>query len=102
VIRLKKIKLRKTGQIYLSKNITKILNIKVGDFIIIYLDGIKIVLTSKEGFEHENKCTYSQSGTVHIPTEIRRLSNINSDTFFSVTINEKEKQICLIPDYSKI
>ena len=95
---MNKVKLRKTGQIYLPKTITKILNINMGDLINIFLDGKKIVLTSKEGFEKENKCTYSQSGTVHIPTEIRRLSNINSDTAFTITIDEKEKRICLIPD----
>ena len=97
-----KVKLRKNGQIYIPRTVTKILNIKVGDFINIFLDGKKIVLTSKEGFEHENKSTYGQSGTVHIPTEIRRLSNINSDTAFTITIDEKEKRICLIPDYSRI
>ncbi|MEH7273918.1 AbrB/MazE/SpoVT family DNA-binding domain-containing protein, partial [Neobacillus vireti] len=63
---MKKVKLRKTGQIYLPKTVAKILNIKVGDFINIFLDGKKIVLTSREGFEQENKCIYSRSGTVHI------------------------------------
>jgi bifunctional DNA-binding transcriptional regulator/antitoxin component of YhaV-PrlF toxin-antitoxin module len=64
----------------------------------IFIDGKKIVLTSKVGFEKENKCTYNQKGTIHIPAEIRRLNNIDTDTVFTITIDEKEKRVCLIPD----
>jgi bifunctional DNA-binding transcriptional regulator/antitoxin component of YhaV-PrlF toxin-antitoxin module len=95
---LNKVKLRKTGELYIPKTLTKILNIEVGDMIKIFIDGKKIVLTSKTGFEKENKCTYNQKGTIHIPAEIRRLSNIDTDTVFTITIDEKEKRVCLIPD----
>ncbi|MDQ1002067.1 bifunctional DNA-binding transcriptional regulator/antitoxin component of YhaV-PrlF toxin-antitoxin module [Neobacillus niacini] len=95
---MNKVKLRKTGQLYIPKTLTKILNIDVGDIIYIFMDGKNIVLTSKAGFEKENKCTYNQKGTIHIPAEIRRLSNIDSDTIFTITIDEKEKRVYLIPD----
>ncbi|MFJ5761925.1 AbrB/MazE/SpoVT family DNA-binding domain-containing protein [Neobacillus sp. NPDC093182] len=93
-----KVKLRKTGELYIPKTLTKILNIKVGDMINIFIDGEKIVLTSKAGFEKENKCTYNQKGTIHIPAEIRRLNKINTDVVFTFTIDEKEKRVSLIPD----
>lgn len=96
-IELNKVKLRKTGQMYIPKTLTKILNIDVGDIINIFIDGKNIVLTSKAGFENENRCTYNQKGTIHIPAEIRRLSNIETDTVFTITIDEKENRICLIP-----
>lgn len=95
---MKKIKLRKTGQLYIPKTLTKILDIEVGDIINVFIDGNKIVLTTKAGFEKENKCIYNQKGTIHIPAEIRRLSNIDSDAVFSITIDENEKRICLITD----
>lgn len=95
---MNKVKLRKTGELYIPKSLIKILNIEVGDRINIFIEGKKIVLTSKAGFENENKCTYNQKGTIHIPAEIRRISNIDTDVFFSITIDEKEKQVCLIPD----
>ena len=93
-----KVKLRKSGELYIPKNLTKILNIEVGDRLNIFLEGKKIVLTSKAGFDKENKCTYNQKGTIHIPAEIRRLSNIDSEAVFTITIDEKEKRVYLIPD----
>lgn len=95
---MNKVKLKKNGQLYIPKTLTKILNIEVGDIINIFIDGKKIVLTSKAGFEKENKCTYNQKGTIHIPAEIRRLSNIDTEAVFTITIDEKEKRVCLIPD----
>lgn len=95
---MNKVKLRKTGQLYIPKTLTKILDIEVGDIINVFIDGNKIVLTTKVGFEKENKCTYNQKGTIHIPAEIRRLSNIDTDSVFTITIDEKEKRLCLIPD----
>ncbi|MDF2791529.1 MAG: hypothetical protein K0S80_4631, partial [Neobacillus sp.] len=53
---------------------------------------------SKAGFENENKCTYNQKGTIHIPAEIRRISNIDTDVVFTITIDEKGNQVYLIPD----
>jgi AbrB family looped-hinge helix DNA binding protein len=97
---LYKVKLRKNGQLYIPKTLTKKLNIEVGDIIYIFIDGKNIVLTSKAGFEKENKCTYNQKGTIHIPAEIRRLSNIDTEADFTITIDEKEKQVYLIPDLS--
>jgi AbrB family looped-hinge helix DNA binding protein len=94
---LNKVKLSKTGQLYIPKKITKILNIEVGDIINLFIDGKKIVLTSSAGLEKENKCTYNQKGTIYIPAEIRRLSNIDPDAVFTITIDEKEKMVCLIP-----
>ncbi|MBY0149472.1 AbrB/MazE/SpoVT family DNA-binding domain-containing protein [Neobacillus niacini] len=93
-----KVKLKKSGELYIPKNLTKILNIEVGDRLNIFLEGKKIVLTSKAGFEKENKCTYNQKGTIHIPAEIRKLSNINTNAVFTITIDEKEKRVCLMPD----
>lgn len=95
---MNKVKLKKTGELYIPKSLIKILNIEVGDRINIFIEGKKIVLTSKAGFENENKCTYNQKGTIHIPAEIRRISNIDTDVVFSITIDEREKQVCLIPD----
>ncbi|KGM45677.1 AbrB/MazE/SpoVT family DNA-binding domain-containing protein [Neobacillus niacini] len=95
---MNKVKLRKNGQLYIPKTLTKILNITVGDIINIFIDGKKIVLTSKEGFEKENKCTYNQKGTIHIPAEIRKLNNIDTEAVFIITIDEKEKRVYLIPD----
>ncbi|WP_342431123.1 AbrB/MazE/SpoVT family DNA-binding domain-containing protein [Neobacillus sp. FSL H8-0543] len=95
---MNKVKLRKTGQLYIPKTLTKILDIEVGDIINVFIDGNKIVLTTKAGFEKENKCTYNQKGTIHIPAEIRRLSNIDTDSVFTITIDEKEKRLCLIPN----
>lgn len=95
---MSKVKLRKNGQLYIPKTLTKILNIEVGDIINIFIDGKKIVLTSKAGFEKENKSTYNRNGTIHIPVEIRKLSNIEADANFTITIDEKEKRVCLIPD----
>jgi bifunctional DNA-binding transcriptional regulator/antitoxin component of YhaV-PrlF toxin-antitoxin module len=97
-IELNKVKLSKTGELYIPKTLIKILNIEVGDRLNIFIEGKKIVLTSKAGFENENKCTYNQKGTIHIPAEIRRISNIDTDVVFTITIDEKEKQVCLIPD----
>jgi bifunctional DNA-binding transcriptional regulator/antitoxin component of YhaV-PrlF toxin-antitoxin module len=97
---LKKVKLRKNGQLYIPRTLTKILNINVGNTIYIFMDGKNIVLTSKAGFEKENKCTYNQKGTIHIPAEIRRLSNIVSEAVFTITIDEKENRVYLIPDLS--
>jgi bifunctional DNA-binding transcriptional regulator/antitoxin component of YhaV-PrlF toxin-antitoxin module len=95
---LKKVKLRKNGQLYIPRTLTKILKIDVGNIIYIFMDGKNIVLTSKAGFEKENKCTYNQKGTIHIPAEIRRLSNIDSEAVFTITFDEKEKRVYLIPD----
>ncbi|MEH7492051.1 AbrB/MazE/SpoVT family DNA-binding domain-containing protein [Neobacillus niacini] len=95
---MNKVKLSKTGEMYIPKTLSKILNIEVGDRLNIFIEGKKIVLTSKEGFENENKCTYNQKGTIHIPAEIRRISNIDTDVVFTITIDEKENQVCLIPD----
>lgn len=95
---MKKVKLRKNGQLYIPRTLTKILKIDVGNIIYIFMDGKNIVLTSKAGFEKENKCTYNQKGTIHIPAEIRRLSNIDSEAVFTITIDEKEKRVYLIPD----
>lgn len=95
---MKKVKLRKNGQLYIPKTITKKLKIDVGDIIYIFIDGKNIVLTNREGFEKENKCIYNQKGTIHIPVEIRRLNNIDSEAVFTITIDEKEKRVYLIPD----
>jgi bifunctional DNA-binding transcriptional regulator/antitoxin component of YhaV-PrlF toxin-antitoxin module len=95
---LDKVKIRKSGELYIPKNLTRILNIEVGDRLNIFLEGKKIVLTSKAGYETENKCTYNQKGTIHIPIEIRRLSNIITNAVFTITIDEKEKRVCLMPD----
>jgi AbrB family looped-hinge helix DNA binding protein len=94
---LNKVKLSKTGQLYIPKALTNILNIEVGDIINIFLDGKKIILTRKAGLGKENKCTYNQKGTIYIPAEIRRLCNIDSEAVFTITIEEKEKRVCLIP-----
>jgi AbrB family looped-hinge helix DNA binding protein len=74
---LNKVRLKKTGQIYIPKSLRKVIDLKEGDFINIFLDGKKIVLTNNEEHEKENKCTFNQKGTVHIPSEIRRLGGIN-------------------------
>jgi AbrB family looped-hinge helix DNA binding protein len=92
------VKLKKTGQIYIPKSLRKVIDLKVGDFIKIFLDGKKIVLTNNAGHEKENKCTFNQKGTVHIPSEIRRLGGINSEAVFTIILDEKEKRINLIPD----
>ncbi|MGM0876819.1 MAG: AbrB/MazE/SpoVT family DNA-binding domain-containing protein [Bacillota bacterium] len=95
---MKKLKLTKTGQIYIPNCIRSEIDLACGDYIYIYIDGKKIVLTNKEGYEKENRSVFSENGTVHIPTEIRRLLNINSEAVFSVTLNKREMQINLIPD----
>ncbi|MEC1524569.1 AbrB/MazE/SpoVT family DNA-binding domain-containing protein [Neobacillus niacini] len=97
---MNKVKLRKTGELYIPKTLINILNIEAGDRINIFIDGKNIVLTSKEGFEKENKCTYNQKGTIHIPAEIRRFSNIETDTVFTIKFDEKEERVYLIPDLS--
>lgn len=90
--------LKKSGQIYIPKSLREVINLKIGDYINVFLDGKQIVLTNKEGYDKENKCTFNQKGTVHIPTEIRRISKINSETVFKITLDEKEKRIYLLPD----
>jgi AbrB family looped-hinge helix DNA binding protein len=97
-MKLKKLQLKKTGQIYIPKSFRKVIDLNVGDYINIFLDGKKIVLTNKEDYDKENKCIFSEKGTVHIPTEIRRLSRINPEEVFTVTLDEKEKRIILIPE----
>jgi bifunctional DNA-binding transcriptional regulator/antitoxin component of YhaV-PrlF toxin-antitoxin module len=92
-----KLRLSKTGQIYIPRCIRKEIDLEVGNFINIVLDGEKIILTNKD-YEKENKCVISENGTIHIPTEIRRLSNIKSEAFFRVILDKKEKQINLIPE----
>lgn len=91
-----KLRISKNGQIYIPSCIRKELDLEVGNFINIVLDGEKIILANKD-YEKENKCVISENGTVHIPTEIRRLSNIKSEAFFSVLLDKKEKRINLIP-----
>jgi AbrB family looped-hinge helix DNA binding protein len=95
---LTKITLKKSGQIYIPNAVRKVIDLKIGDTINIFLEGKKIVLTTKEGFNKENKCTLSQKGSVHIPTEIRRLKRLNSETVFTISLDEKEQRINLIPD----
>jgi AbrB family looped-hinge helix DNA binding protein len=90
--------LKKSGQIYIPNAVRKVIDLKIGDYINIFLDGKKIVLTNKEGFDKENKSTLSQKGTVHIPTEIRRLKRINPESVFTISLDEKEQRINLIPD----
>jgi AbrB family looped-hinge helix DNA binding protein len=90
--------LKKSGQIYIPNTVRKVIDFKIGDYINIFLDGKKIVLTNKEGFDKENKCTLSQKGSVHIPTEIRKLKRLNSETVFTISLDEKEQRINLIPD----
>jgi AbrB family looped-hinge helix DNA binding protein len=90
--------LKKSGQIYIPNAFRKVINLEIGDYINIFLEGKKIVLTNKEGFDKENKSTLSQKGTVHIPTEIRRLKRINPETIFTISLDEKEQRINLIPD----
>jgi AbrB family looped-hinge helix DNA binding protein len=90
--------LKKSGQIYIPNAVRKVIDLKMGDSIKIFLDGKKIVLTNKEGLDNENKCTLTQKGTVHIPTEIRRLKRINSETVFTISLDEEEKHINLILD----
>lgn len=55
-------------------------------------------MTNREQNIIENQCVYSQNGTVHIPIEIRRLCNIESEAVFRFTLNKEEKKISLIPD----
>ncbi len=93
--------LKNNGQIHIPKSFRKIIDLEVGDCIKIFLDGKTIVLTNKEGYEKENKCTFSQKGTVYIPKEIRNLSSINSEAIFTISLDEKEKRINLIPDLKK-
>ncbi|MCM3654180.1 AbrB/MazE/SpoVT family DNA-binding domain-containing protein [Metabacillus litoralis] len=93
-----KLKLSRNGQIYIPNCIRKELNLEVGHLISIILDGEIIVLTNKDEDENENKCIFSENGTVHIPTEIRRLSNIKSEAFFRLILDKKEKRINLIPE----
>lgn len=97
---MKKVTLKKTGQIYIPKSLRKVIDLKVGDYIKIFLDGKKIVLTNKEGYEKENMCTISRKGTVYIPIEIRRFSRIKSEAAFTISLDEKEKRINLIPYFS--
>jgi AbrB family looped-hinge helix DNA binding protein len=93
-----KVKLKKSGQIYIPKSLREVIDLNIGDYINVFWDGKQIVLTNKEGYEKENKCTFNQKGTVHIPTEIRKLRRISSETVFTMTLDEKEKRINLIPE----
>ncbi|WP_235883144.1 AbrB/MazE/SpoVT family DNA-binding domain-containing protein [Metabacillus sediminilitoris] len=98
VIELNKLKLTKTGQVYIPNWIRSEINLKPSDIINIFLEDKKIVITNKEGYDYESQCVFSQNGTVHIPREIRRLCHINSEAVFSVTINKEEQKFNLIPD----
>lgn len=97
---LKKLRLTKTGQVYIPNCIRSEINLKPGDVINIFLEDKEIVMTNKEGYEYENQCVFSKNGTVHIPREIRRLCYINSEAVFSVTLNKEEQKFNLIPDYT--
>lgn len=90
--------LKKSGQIYFSKSLRKELDFKIGDYIYVFMDGEQIVLTKREEYDKENKCTFNQNGTLHIPTEIRKLSGINSDIVLTIMVDEKKNRINLIPD----
>lgn len=102
VIELNKLKLTKSGQVYIPNYIRSEINLEPGDIINIFLEGKEIVMTNKEGVDNENQCVFSQNGTVHIPREIRRLCNINSEAFFRVTLNKEEQKFYLIPDSIRI
>lgn len=102
VIELNKLKLTKTGQVYIPNYIRSEINIEPGDIINIFLEGKEIVMTNKKGFDNENQCVFSQNGTVHIPREIRKLCNIDSEVVFRVTINKEEQKFILNPDSSRI
>lgn len=93
-----KLRLNRNRQIYIPNCIRKELNLEVGHLINIILDGEIIVLTNKNEYENENKCIFGENGTIYIPTEIRRLSNINSEAIFRVNIDKKGKRINLIPE----
>lgn len=90
-------KLKKTGQIYIPKSLRKLIDLRVGEYINIFLDGKKIILTNKDGYDKENKCPFSKEGTVYIPSEIRRFGHIKPEAFFTISFDEKKKQIKLIP-----
>ncbi|OAS85905.1 AbrB/MazE/SpoVT family DNA-binding domain-containing protein [Metabacillus sp. KUDC1714] len=98
VIELNKLTLTKTGQIYIPSFIRNEINLEPGDFINIFLEGKEIVMTNKEHYIIENQCVFSQNGTVHLPIEIRRLCNIDSEAVFRFTLNKEEQKISLIHD----
>ena len=52
----------KKGQIYIPTWIRKEIGFKLGDLINIILDGEKIILSNKVGYEKENKCVFGQNG----------------------------------------
>ncbi|MFC0274855.1 AbrB/MazE/SpoVT family DNA-binding domain-containing protein [Metabacillus herbersteinensis] len=93
-----KLRLGKTGQIYIPTRIRKEIDFELGDLINIILDGENLILSNKDGYEEENKCVISQGGFVHIPTEIRRFSNFSEEDVFKVILDKKEKQLNLILD----
>ncbi len=94
---MNKVKLKKTGQIYIPKSLRKLIDLRVGEYINIFLDGKKIILTNKDGYDKENKCPFSKEGTVYIPSEIRRFGHIKPGAVFTMSFDEKKKQIDLIP-----
>ncbi|MEW9123967.1 MAG: AbrB/MazE/SpoVT family DNA-binding domain-containing protein, partial [Thermotaleaceae bacterium] len=52
-----KVTLKKSGQIYIPKFLREGIDLKTGDYINVFWDGNQIVLTNKEGYDKENKCT---------------------------------------------
>lgn len=93
-----KLRLGKTGQIYIPTLIREEIDFKIGDLINIILEGEKIILSNKAGYEEENKCVINQNGSVHIPSEIRRFSKIGTVAVFKATIDKQEKELNLIPE----
>ncbi|PGT80903.1 AbrB/MazE/SpoVT family DNA-binding domain-containing protein [Bacillus sp. AFS040349] len=91
-----KLKLKKSGQIYIPTWMRREINFRVGDLINIIFDGKKMILSTKEEITKENQCILSQKGTLHIPIEIRRMCKFDKECTFKALIDKKENELILL------
>ncbi|MDQ0230267.1 bifunctional DNA-binding transcriptional regulator/antitoxin component of YhaV-PrlF toxin-antitoxin module [Metabacillus malikii] len=93
---MNQLRLNKSGQIYLPNFIRNKMKLVPGDNLFIYRENQDIIL-SKEGCLTENQCILSSNGTLHIPNEIRKMTNIKSSVVFNVSVQENEYKLILSP-----
>ncbi|PMC36341.1 hypothetical protein CJ195_16190 [Bacillus sp. UMB0899] len=93
-----KVKLRKSGQIYIPKWMRSEIDFKAGEFIYIIFDGENMILSKKKELTNENQCILSQKGTLHIPIEIRRMCKFDEECTFKALIDKKENELILLTE----
>ncbi|MDX8362484.1 MULTISPECIES: hypothetical protein [Bacillaceae] len=82
----------------IPKKLRDFCNMEPGQVVDVYYSDMWIEITSNRRNESlENQVVVGSRGSIYIPKEIRKFTNINESTKFKICINENLKSIKLIP-----